>query len=232
MIKFDSAQDGIDEGIYTLQEVEAPKDYTINERIYVIKVLPEFDTNVQRFIGADVKFGEINQSMVPVNPTDQGMHGKLPAASGNVATETPNEPTNDNTKAHSATNNSALSYDISKMIFVDGTNYEYDEYQKLIKSYTYSEWVSAQTDKYDGKIANLNLDKETNDEAHVTTVKFNIDNPDQKDISANMVGIVNTKLTRLPTTGGLGTILFTIGGFITMGLATIIAKKKKLFEKQ
>ena len=46
-----------------------------------------------------------------------------------------------------------------------------------------------------------------------------------------MVGIVNTKLTRLPTTGGLGTVLFTIGGFITMGLAMIIAKKKKLFDK-
>lgn len=238
MIKFDSEQDGIDEGIYTLQEVEAPKDYTINERIYVIKVLPEFDTNVQRFIGADVKFGVVNNNTVPQDPGYQlgAITKKALAKSGaGDSVETPDAPdakgTDTNDTKSSSTSNMKFKYDVVSMTFVDGTNYDYDQYQKLIKSYTNSEWVSEQIDKYDGKISNLNLDKETNDTAHVTTVKFNVDNPNQKDIEANMVGIVNTKLTRLPTTGGLGTVLFTIGGFITMGLAMIIAKKKKLFDK-
>lgn len=191
MIKFDSALDGIDEGIYTLQEVEAPKDYTINDKIYVIEVNPKFDTNTQQFIGTDVKIGTND--------------------AGDIAT-----------------------YDIDGATFVDGTNYEYDEYGKLLTEYTYSEWVSNQIDNYDGNVDNLkaaNTDQDaTATGIHNTVVKYEVNadtNVAEKVAQTDLQGIINTKLTRLPSTGGIGTIGITVGGFALMGAAAYIVSKSK-----
>lgn len=210
MIKFNSSYDGVDEGYYTLQEVEAPEGYTINPKIYVIEVKPVFDQNVQLFIGTDIKMGTANLD-----------------ADGNITKFT----------TESAT-------------FVDGTNYEYDEYQKLIKSYTYTEWLSNLNDKYD--VAGRNgIDINTlapatsaqdstvnpipangSTEIHTTTVSWEHNNDgtpkDTKTVDTDLIGIINTKLTRLPSTGGVGTIAFTIGGFALMGgVVLFMAKKKK-----
>lgn len=169
--------DGIDEGIYTLQEVEAPKDYTINEKIYVIEVNPTFDTD-QRFIGTDVKVKEADK----------------------------------------------LTYD--GMTFVDGRNYEYDQYNNLLRSYKYSEWVTEQADNYSGSVADIAASKEV----HNTVVSYEVTEGKDADKIAetDLIGIIDTKLTRLPSTGGIGTILFTVGGFALMGAgAYIVAKKDK-----
>ena len=179
MIKFDSEFDGIDEGIYTLQEIEAPKDYTINEKIYVINVNPKFDESVQRFIGTDVKMKEAGK----------------------------------------------LTYE--DMTFVDGTNYEYDKYGQLLREYTYSEWASGQTDNYDGSIANL-----TSDSKLLTTVKYDTVGEGEaakeaKVAETDLVGIIDTKLTRLPSTGGIGTIVFTVSGFALLGVSAFLISKKK-----
>ena len=49
----------------------------------------------------------------------------------------------------------------------------------------------------------------------------------------DLVGIINTKLTRLPSTGSIGTIGFTVGGFALMGAgAYIIAKKKRVHKSK
>ena len=180
MIKFDSEFDGIDEGIYTLQEIEAPKDYTINEKIYVINVNPKFDEAVQRFIGTDVKMKEAGK----------------------------------------------LTYD--GMTFVDGTNYEYDKYGQLLREYTYSEWASGQTDNYDGSIANLTTDNPP----LLTTVKYDTVGEGEaakevKVAETDLVGIIDTKLTRLPSTGGIGTIVFTVSGFALLGASAFLISKKK-----
>lgn len=186
MIKFDSTRDGIDEGIYTLQEIESPKDYAINEKIYVINVNPKFDENVQRFIGADIR----------VSGTNTDADGKI------------------------------KTYDVKGSTFVDGTNYDYDAYGKLIKEYTYTEWLSEQQDKYSGKIAEL---ANASTDKHNTTIKWDETdtNATKKKISADMIGIINTKLTRLPSTGGAGTLLYTLGGFTLMGAAVLVVGKKK-----
>ena len=134
--------------------------------------------------------------------------------------------------------------------FVDGTNYEYDEYQKLIKSYTYTEWLSNLNDKYD-VAGNNGIDINTlapatsaqdstvnpipangSTEIHTTTVSWELNNDgtpkDTKTVDTDLIGIINTKLTRLPSTGGVGTIAFTIGGFALMGdVVLFMAKKKK-----
>lgn len=182
----ESAFDGIDEGIYTLQEIEAPKDYTINEKIYVVNINPKYDENVQRFIGTDVVIASAN--------LDE--------------------------------NNNIITYDIKDSTFVDGTNYDYDAYGKLIDEYTYTEWVSKQNDVYDGKIADL---ENTETDQHVTVITWNENDVDatKKDIKTDVIGIVNTKLTRLPSTGGLGTILYTVGGFALMGAAIHVVNKRR-----
>lgn len=206
MIKFDSARDGIDEGIYILQEIEAPKDYTINDKIYVIDVNPTFDTNVQRFIGTDVKIGmAAGKNLSDIN----------------------------------------LANALKSMTFVDGTNYDYDEYGKLLRSYTYSEWVSNQIDSYDGKVSDLtaataaqdstvNPTKGAQTEIHKTVVSYKTNAAGEtqkvaetKSSNTDLIGIINTKLTRLPSTGGVGTMLYTMGGFALMGVAAALLKKKK-----
>lgn len=195
VITFDSAVDGIDEGIYTLEEIEAPKDYTINDKIYVINVDPKFDENAQRFIGTDVKIGAANLD-----------------AEGNIT-----------------------NYDIDGSTFVTGTNYDYDEYGKLLQSYTYDEWASNLIDSYSGKVEDLKPATAEQDSLatgkHTTLVSYKANaetGEDEKIAETDLVGIINTKLTRLPSTGGIGTIGFTVGGFALMGAgAYIIAKKKR-----
>lgn len=195
VITFDSAVDGIDEGIYTLEEIEAPKDYTINDKIYVINVDPKFDENAQRFIGTDVKIGAANLD-----------------TEGNIT-----------------------NYDIDGSTFVTGTNYDYDEYGKLLQSYTYDEWASNLIDSYSGKVEDLKPATAEQDSLatgkHTTLVSYKANaetGEDEKIAETDLVGIINTKLTRLPSTGGVGTIGFTVGGFALMGAsAYIIAKKKR-----
>lgn len=187
VIKFDSELDGIDEGIYTLQEIEAPKDYTINEKIYVIDVNPKFDEAVQQFIGTDVKIAAENLDK-----------------DGTITT-----------------------YDIKGATFVDGTNYEYDEYKKLLSEYTYSESVSTLQDVYTGKIADLANDATA---IHNTVISWNEEDTTKKDVSADMIGIINTKLTRLPSTGGVGTILYTVLGFAS-AIGGIVILDKTLRKK-
>lgn len=195
VITFDSAVDGIDEGIYTLEEIEAPKDYTINDKIYVINVDPKFDENAQRFIGTDVKIGAANLD-----------------AEGNIT-----------------------NYDIDGSTFVTGANYDYDEYGKLLQSYTYDEWASNLIDSYSGKVEDLKPATAEQDSLatgkHTTLVSYKANaetGEEEKIAETDLVGIINTKLTRLPSTGGIGTIGFTVGGFALMGAgAYIIAKKKR-----
>lgn len=195
VITFDSAVDGIDEGIYTLEEIEAPKDYTINDKIYVINVDPKFDENAQRFIGTDVKIGAANLD-------DEG---------------------------------NITNYDIDGSTFVTGTNYDYDEYGKLLQSYTYDEWASNLIDSYSGKVEDLKPATAEQDSLatgkHTTLVSYKANaetGEEEKIAETDLVGIINTKLTRLPSTGGIGTIGFTVGGFALMGAsAYIIAKKKR-----
>lgn len=195
VITFDSAVDGIDEGIYTLEEIEAPKDYTINDKIYVINVDPKFDENAQRFIGTDVKIGTANLD-----------------AEGNIT-----------------------KYDIDGSTFVTGANYDYDEYGKLLQSYTYDEWASNLIDSYSGKVEDLKPATAEQDSLatgkHTTLVSYKANaetGEEEKIAETDLVGIINTKLTRLPSTGGVGTIGFTVGGFALMGAsAYIIAKKKR-----
>lgn len=195
VITFDSAVDGIDEGIYTLEEIEAPKDYTINDKIYVINVDPKFDEDAQRFIGTDVKIGAANLD-----------------AEGNIT-----------------------NYDIDDSTFVTGANYDYDEYGKLLQSYTYEEWASNLIDSYSGKIEDLKPATTEQDSLatgkHTTLVSYKANaetGKEEKIAETDLVGIINTKLTRLPSTGSIGTIGFTVGGFALMGAgACIIAKKKR-----
>lgn len=189
-IIFDSEADGIDEGIYTLQEIEAPKDYTLNDKIYVIEVNPTFDTATQQFIGTDVKIG-MNEN-------------------GDIA-----------------------NYNILGATFVDGTNYEYDEYGKLLTEYKYSEWVSDQNSTYDGQVANLQPVSNEEGIAPVkrdTVVSYQTNEETGESVKVadtNLLEIINTKLTRLPSTGGIGTIAITAGGFAVMGLATYVLNKSK-----
>ena len=177
IIKFDSDYDGIDEGIYTLQEIEAPPGYVLNSKIYVINVKPQYDENVQQFIGTDVLV------------TSEG--------------------------------------DYTGMTFVDGTNYEYDKYGKLLSEYTYSEWFSKQADEYDGNIEDLAVP--AGSEKLVTTIKYESDDSMDKTAEADLVAILNTKLAKLPQTGGMGTIIFTAIGVLLMagGAAGILIIRKK-----
>ena len=46
-----------------------------------------------------------------------------------------------------------------------------------------------------------------------------------------VLAIPNTKLTKLPTTGGIGTLVFTAGGLVLMGAALAVLKKKKTNEE-
>jgi len=178
--------DGIDEGIYTLQEIEAPKDYTINEKIYVIDVNPQFTADGQQFIGTDVRLAK--------------------------------ESTNAQNKAE---------FTPVGMTFVDGTNYLYDNEWKLLKEYKFSEWASSESDDYDNVLANLA--PASADNKLITTVNFTTENGEitGKQTDTDYLGIIDTKLTRLPSTGGIGTIVFTVGGFTLMGAAIVLAKKKK-----
>jgi LPXTG-motif cell wall-anchored protein len=189
----ESTYNGIDEGIYTLQEIQAPKDYTINEKIYAININPHYDENVQRFIGTDV------QVMDTILDEDGNITSYV------TKTGKDGEPT---------------------MAFVTGTNYDYDAYGKLIQTYTDTQWVSKQNDVYDGKIANL---ENPDTDQHITTISWDETDTDatKKDISADAIGIVNTKLTRLPSTGGIGTLIYTIGGFAAALAGVFIINKKK-----
>lgn len=189
----ESTYNGIDEGIYTLQEIQAPKDYTINEKIYAININPHYDENVQRFIGTDVQ----------VMDTILDEEGNI--TSYVTKTGTDGQPT---------------------MTFVTGTNYDYDAYGKLIQTYTDTQWVSKESDVYDGKIANL---ENPDTDQHITTISWDETDTDatKKNISADAIGIVNTKLTRLPSTGGIGTFLYTIGGFAAALAGVFIINKKK-----
>lgn len=187
LIKFDSVFDGIDEGLYTLQEVEAPAGYTINPRIYMIDVLPEYDESSQRFIGTDIKMGAENLD-----------------EDGNI-----------------------INFTMDQATFVDGTNYDYDAYGRLINSYKFSEWASTQDSfKPDDDLSTLTTIADGTTK-HVTNISYNLEH-NKAEVNTDLIGIVNTKLTRLPSTGGVGTIAFTIGGFALMGgVVLFMAKKKK-----
>lgn len=187
LIKFNSAFDGIDEGLYTLQEVEAPAGYTINPRIYMIDILPEYDESAQRFIGTDIKMGAANLDK-----------------DGNI-----------------------INFTMDQATFVDGTNYDYDAYGRLIKSYKYSEWASTQDSFKRSDSLSTYTAVADGTTKHVTTISYNLEH-DKAEVKTDLIGIVNTKLTRLPSTGGVGTIAFTIGGFAIMGgVVLFMAKKKK-----
>ena len=185
LIKFNSDMDGIDEGLYTLQEVEAPAGYTVNPRVYMIDVNPKYDQNAQRFIGTDVKMGT----------------GTIDA-DGNIT-----------------------SFDPDQMTFIDGTNYDYDTYGQLIDSYTFTEWASTRDNGHEDYTKYQTVaDGSTK---HVTTITYDLEHK-KASVETDLVGIVNTKLTKLPSTGGIGTIAFTIGGFALMGgVVLFMAKKKK-----
>ncbi len=187
LLTFDSAElNGIDEGLYALVEYEAPKGYTLNDRVYYIDITPNYDETKKSFIGVNVAL----------------------------------------TDDKNTTLGTAL---------LDGTHYEkaatkdapLDQEERLLTSYEIAEWNSGTTGTTD-----LTVNPQDDADTKITTV-FSWDDAEagSKNVALDVIAIPNTKLTKLPSTGGIGTYVFTCIGLVLMGGVVVLATKKKKEEE-
>jgi LPXTG-motif cell wall-anchored protein len=178
VLQFDSEEDGLDEGIYTLVEYEAPKGYTLNDKIYLVKISAQYDTDRQRFTG-------------------------------------------DETAATDAEHRFIKSFTVSVLDDgVTGTDFLSDiERSVNAKDYDSIDWTQVSNDKF----ADISADAANNSIVYTWKDAEN----DVKEVSVVATAIPNTQLSRLPSTGGAGTIAFTVGGFTLMGGAFLLTKKRK-----
>ena len=185
IIRFDTGEDGLDEGIYAMVEYEAPKGYTLNDKVYLVKISAEYDTTKQRSIGKDLAATEadhrfINKFVVTV--FDDGATGT--------------DFFSDTVRAD------MVAADFSR---IDWTKLDNDLF------------LDIGADASRNSIVYEWADKEGNGE---------------KDVSVVATAIPNTPLSRLPSTGGIGTILFTVAGVGAMSAAFLLMRKSKDDEEE
>jgi len=192
-IQFDSEFDGIDEGLYAIYEYEAPKNYSLNDRIYYIEISPDYDVTLQRFPGTDVEYADA-------------------AAAA----------TNDTYKMK-LVNSSSSTY--SKTAAHDG---RLDKVERLINKYTITEYNSGTEGTTDAAInpQDAATFKATTD-YYWDTEDDKSDKTTKEVSSEGIIAIPNTKLAKLPSTGGIGTLVFTGAGIVLMGGAVFAMRKKK-----
>lgn len=183
---WDEGQVGLDTGVYALVEYEAPKGYTLNDKIYFVKISANYDESRQRSTG---KFTEntleehrfIDSFSITV--FDDGITG----------TDWVSEQARNNAPVNfTEIDWTTLDNDLFLQTSVDG------EGSQIIY-----EWTSK------------DADPKTDNDAGIKWVDI-----------TNIVAIPNTQLSRLPSTGGIGTIIFVISGVALMCGAVMYGSKK------
>lgn len=184
ILQFDTTENGLDEGIYTLVEYEAPKGYTLNDKIYLIKITAEYDTALQRQIGKE-------DPATGLNPRYSPEHRFI-----NKFTVT---------------------------IFDDGmtgTDFLSDlERSTNAKDYSSIDWTQVSNDLF--------YDLQGDDTHNSIVYEWKDKEEGIKEVSVVATAIPNTQLSRLPSTGSVGTVVFTVGGIGIMSSAFLLARRRK-----
>jgi LPXTG-motif cell wall-anchored protein len=187
LLTFDSAElNGIDEGLYALVEYEAPKGYTLNDRVYYIDITPKYNEAKKSFIGVNVALTDDKNTTLGTALLDGTHYEKA------------------------ATKNGPL-----------------DQEERLLTSYEIAEWNSGTTGT-----ADLDVNPQDDADTKITTVfSWDDEEASNKNVALDVIAIPNTKLTKLPSTGGIGTYVFTCVGLVLMGGVVVLATKKKKEEE-
>lgn len=183
---WDEGQVGLDTGVYALVEYEAPKGYTLNDKVYFVKISADYDEARQRSTG---KFTEntleehrfINSYSIKI--FDDGITG----------TDWVEEQ---------ARGNANVNFTEIDWTTLDNALFTETSLENAGNSLKYS-WTK--------KDADPNTDNDAG----------------EKIMAGTITAIPNTQLSRLPSTGGIGTLIFVVSGVGLMCGAIVLSSKKK-----
>ena len=184
---WDEGQVGLDTGVYALVEYEAPKGYTLNDKIYFVKISANYDESRQRSTG---KFTD--------NTLEE--HRFIDSFSITVFDD---GITGTDWVAEQARNNANVNFTEIDWTTLDNNLFLQTAIDGEVGNQIIYEWTSK------------DADPKVDNDAGLKFVDIN-----------NIVAIPNTQLSRLPSTGSVGTVIFVISGVALMCGAVMYGSKK------